>query len=379
MSMEMQLAPHLSDQPSRKAKWDWLTEGIQRDGKDSIGKSKRVVTEIMLDNMEAEINRQLQSGHLTEDTLAAATGAFTTFAYPLVRRVYPKLISQELFTVQPMSQPTGKVFFLDFTYNDSPDAGNRLDVTANFDKDYATSTEGGTVKAVNLGISSITITAEQKKLKAIWSIEAQQDLAAYHGLDMESELMQVLADEIVREIDRILINDAVTNATAGNINFNVNGSPSTLPTEQRAWNEKLYEAIIDANNLIFKKRYKNATWILADTDTCARLEKLNGFKLASISDTAAQIQDGGRHLFGTLQNRWMIYKDPWFTANTMFLGFKGSSFLDAGYVYSPFVPFWTTPLFIDPNDMKPRRGIMSRYAKQMVVGDMFSTVTLTTS
>lgn len=392
MINEVQYAPYMNDLAGRREKWAWLTEGIDERAKTNpLAKRNRIITEIMLENQEAQLRDlahmyglkyRCENGVIVEDTLSTAIGAFTTFAFPLVRRVYPKLLATELFIVQPMVQPTGKVFFVDFLYgqtNQGATAGNRIDVQANFASLYADSTEGGSVNDLNMSVSSVTVTAESKKLKSIWTIEAQQDLAAYHGLDLEGENMQMLADEVTREVDRKLINQCLAGATAGNTNFNISGSPSTLPTERFAYNEQLYEACVDANNLIFKKRYRNANWAIADTDTCGRLEKLQGFKLADLSDSQLQIQHGGRHLFGTLQNRWMIYKDPWFTANTILFGYKGQNFTDAGFIYAPYVPFWTTPLFIDPNDMKPRRGIMSRYAFSMVVGDMYSSLSLTTS
>lgn len=362
------LNPALAEDAARRERWAYLTEGVKDD-------RRRWVTEAMLDNVQA----WTQIPSVREDTLQTNVGAFTTFAFPLIRRIYPRLIATELFSVQPMSQPTGKVFFLDFKYGTGADDGNRIDLKANFNKAFANSSEGASVAEINMDISSTTVTAIEKKLKAEWSIEAQQDLYAYHGLNAESELMAVLGDEILREIDRELIDHAVDNAGAGNVNWDA--APASYATwdysQRRAYDESLYGAIVDANNAIFKKRYRNATWIVADADTCARLEKLEGFKLADNSDANAEIQHGGRHLFGTLKTRWKIYKDPWFTTNKMLLGFKGDSFLDAGLVYAPYIPVYVTPLFVDPATFKPRRGMMSRYAKQMVVSDCFATVTVT--
>jgi len=362
------LNPALCEDTARAAKWAYLTEGI-------TDPRKRWVTEAMLENTES----WTEMPGVREDTLATNVGAFTTFAFPLVRRIYPRLIATDLFSVQPMSQPTGKVFYLDFKYGSGADDGNRIDLKANFSKTYANSSEGSAVKEINMDISSITVTAIQKKLKAEWSVEAQQDLFAYHGLNAESELMSVLGDEILREVDRELIDHAYDNAGAGNTNWDA--APAAYAgwdyQQRRAYDESLYGAIVDANNAIFKLRYRNATWIVADADSCARLEKLEGFKLADNSDTNSEIQHGGRHLFGTLKTRWKIYKDPWFTTNTMLLGFKGDSFLDAGLVYAPFIPVYVTPTFVDPATFKPRRGMMSRYAKQMVVSDCFATVTVT--
>lgn len=387
------MSPSLREVPERKARWEHLTEGICGDKTSRRTIEKRWLTETMLDNMKAwaysaagikTLTGAFGVTSLTEESLVANVNAFTTFAYPLVRRVYPRLISTEIFTVQPMTQPTGKIFYLDFKYGTTgggTTAGDRIDDKTKFNKDYANSTEGGTIKEINWDIADVDVTAEQKKLKAIWSIEAQQDLFSYHGLDAEAELMAVLADELVREIDQTLISDALANVGAGTVTWNA--APAGLdqndPVHVNAYAQTLYSAIVDANNLIYKKRYRNANWIVTDVDTAGRLEKLNGFQLADLSDSQWNVQHGGRQIYGTLKNRWVVYKDPWFPANTMLLGYKGDTFLDAGYVYSPYVPFYVTPSFTDPNDMKPRRGMMSRYGKKMVVSDMFSKIAISTS
>jgi len=255
--------------------------------------------------------------------------------------------------------------------------GDRVDQLGRTAKNYADRVpETGNVNEINFHISSVDISAEEKALKAQWTIEAQQDLRAYHGLDAETELMAVTSDEIIREIDMTLIDDMVANASAGNVNWNIN-APNSAPwtnLDPKVYKATLYDAIVDANNLIFKKRYRNATWIVADADTCTRLEKLEGFKLEETVDDA--LFNIGIHRFGVLKNRWVIYKHPWFQANLMLVGYKGVSWLDTGYVYAPYIPLYTTPLLIDPSTMKPVRGMMSRYAKKCLLGDCYATVTL---
>ena len=93
----------------------------------------------------------------------------------------------------------------------------------------------------------------------------------------------------------------------------------------------------------------------------------------------ATVQSGGRSLFGVLKNRWVIYKDPWYSADAALMGYKGQTFLDAGYVYAPYIPLYVTPLIIDPNDFRPRRGMMTRFAKKMVVSEMYATISVETS
>jgi len=365
----------IEENVERTKKWAYLTEGIE-DGS-NLGRQKRLQIEVLLENMEWYLN------YLQETSQITNVGAFPTFAFPLVRRIFPKLVAQNLCSVQPMSQPTGKAFFLDFRYGTQKgpiDVDARLDQAGSLAKNYADRTpEGGDIAEINFHISSIDISAEEKALKAKWTIEAQQDLRAYHGLDAESELMAVTGDEIIREVDMLIIDDMTNLATAGNVNWNIN-MPAVAPwinIDPKIYKATLYDAIIDANNLIFKKRYRNATWIVSDADTCTRLEKIEGFKLEETVDDA--LFNVGIHRFGVLKNRFVVYKHPWYQTNKMLLGFKGGSWLDTGYVYAPYIPLYTTPLLIDPNTMQPVRGMMSRYAKKMVQGDCFATVTLSSS
>jgi hypothetical protein len=362
----------IEENSERKERWSYLTEALNTE--------KRLQLEVLLDNL-ARI--EFKGKTLEEASYIANVGAFSTFAFPMIRRIFPKLIAQSLCSIQPMTQPSGKVFWLDFKYADTKGAittGDRMDQMGKLGKNYADRTpETGTVAAINFHISSTTVDAEEKALKAEWTLESQQDLKAYHGLDAESELMGVLSDEIIREIDILIIDDMVASMTAGNVNWSIN-MPAIAPwinIDPKIYKATLYDAIVDANNLIFKKRYRNATWVVADADTCTRLEKLEGFKLTETVDDA--IYNIGIHEFGVLRNRWVIYKHPWFQENMMLLGYKGASWMDTGYVYAPYIPLYTTPLITHPDTMKPIRGMMSRYGRKCVNGDCFATVTLISS
>jgi hypothetical protein len=362
----------IEENEPRRNRWAYLTEGLDTE--------KRLQVEVLLDNMQRNI---FMGKSLDEASTLANIGAFATFAFPMIRRIFPKLIAQTLCSVQPMTQPTGKVFFLDFKYGTAKGdiaVDDRLDQKGGSAKSYADRTpETGEVAEINFDIGSDDVSAKEKALKAQWTLEAQQDLKAYHGLDAESELMVVLSDEIIREVDIELIDDMIDSATAGNVNWVVN-MPNEAPwinIDPKIYKATLYDAIVDANNLIFKKRYRNATWIVADSDTCTRLEKLEGFKLTETVDDA--VFNIGIHQFGVLRNRWVIYKHPWFRANKMLLGFKGASWMDTGYVYCPYIPLYTTPLIIHPDTLKPIRGMMSRYGKKVVHGDCFATVSLVQS
>jgi hypothetical protein len=377
--------PHLQDDPARQARWAYMTEGITDD-------YKRVCVEVLLDN-EQNVSRS-RGGALFEDVVTMTNfPAFTTFAFPLIRRVFPRLIANELVSVQPMNQPTGKVFYFDIEYSagGSPTA-QRVDKLVDFEQNnpnlanlYATAAEAAAVPELDLRISSADVSATTRKLKSKWSLESEQDLSAYFGLNAESELMTAISNEIAREIDRDVIADLYSYANsqgAGNVNWSktVPNSAPWTSLSPREWYRTLFDALTDANNLIVKQRYRNANWIVVGADVGAIMEKTDEFRLFPVADPVGQIIYGP-HLFGSVSGRFTVYKDPWLGALgenplQILLGYKGQSALDTGYIYAPYVPLLTTPPFTDPNTMTTVRGMMTRYAKKGVIGPTYATVTV---
>jgi hypothetical protein len=344
------VVPHMQENPARRARWKYLTEGLTD--------HKRVVCEVLLDNQKEALYSRAGRSALFEDVVTTSNvQAFTTFAYPLVRRIFPRLIANDLVSVQPMSQPTGKIFYFDILYSPaqvgSPLAYNRVDIPANFAANnypstpgYASAAEATQVPQLSLQIEEVDVSAITRKLSAKWSMESEQDLFAYHGMNAENELMTALGDEIAREIDRDIIDALFAFAGAGNVtwHYTVPGSGPYSLIDPKAYNRTLMDAIVDANNLIFSQRYRNASWIVVGTTTAARLEKLDEFRLFPAADPVGTIVYGP-HLFGTISGRWTVYKDPWLDvtgsgggpvggAETMLLGYKGTTSLDTGYVYA---------------------------------------------
>lgn len=379
---QLQLMPHLQDDPQRKAKWAYLTDGLKD--------QHRINCEVLLENEERYALGKTKRNPIFEDIITTANfPAFTTFSFPIIRRVFPRLIANELVSVQPMNQPTGKVFYFDITYaaTGSPSVANRVDLLANFSASYAEAAEAATVPEIALKISSADVSAKSKKLKAKWDLESEQDLYAYFGLNAENELMTATSGEIAREIDREVIRDLILFAGAGSTNWSATVPGSYSGLDPKLYRETLYDAIVDANNQIFKKRYRNANWVVADPDTCARLEKLEQFRLFPSPDPTGEIVTGP-HLFGTISSKYLVYKDPWMQASDftpingaaiggMLVGYKGTGPLDTGYVFAPYIPLLTTAPFTDPNDMTTRRGMMTRYAKKGLIPECYATIIIT--
>jgi len=339
-------------------------------------------------------------GAISEDTLSTAFSTFTTSLLPAVRRVYANLIAMELVSVQPLMGPSGYIYWLDHTYNTtvSPiQAGDRLDdpsprtPTSNYaDQGGFPPTEQATIREINFQLKSKLISTISQKLKADWTIEGEQDLRSQWKLDLESEIMPEVANELVRETDRKII-AALLAGAANNVNWNYNGflaGDTTLGTwGQKAYKETLYEAIVDANTYIFKKKFVNADWIVMDADTYARVQKLEQFKIDPLAINS-QV-NMGRIFAGTISNMFKVYVDPFFQANTMLLGIKGTDWKRAVAYYAPYIPLFMSDKYIVSDDFTQfSRGAMSRYAygvlpeaynQSPVKNNGLATVTLTSS
>lgn len=253
------------------------------------------------------------------------------------------------------------------------------------------------IPEIDIKIESIAVTATTRKLRARWSPELAQDLNAYHSMDAEVELTQILSEQIALEIDREILNDLLTQANGANYYWSrapgkfVNkvtgaeilqgtGSPGPQFTGTvREWYETLIETVIDVANEIHRKTLRgSANFIVVSPDVATVLEASVLYKPSYSLDGQGQVGSGfsiGATPVGSLSNRFTVYKDPYFPRNKILVGYKGGSYLETGYVYAPYVPLIVTPTIFAPEDFTPRKGVMTRYGKKMVRSDFYGTVT----
>ena len=214
---------------------------------------------------------------------------------------------------------------------------------------------------INLVIESEAIEAKTRKLKAVWSYEAQQDLRSQHNLDAEAELTAVLAQEINLEIDREVLADLRNNAgTIAAWDFN-----TALGETIKEKYESLYVKIVEISAVIHRKTLRGgANWIVTSPEVASMFETATaGFAPAPSETFTSSL---GIQYVGTVNNRWRLYKDPLFPSNQIMLGYKGDSYMDSGYFYCPYVPLTQTPVVLDPESFCPRKGILTRYGKKML-------------
>jgi hypothetical protein len=255
------------------------------------------------------------------------------------------------------------------------------------------------IPEVDIRIESTSVTATTRKLRARWSPEMAQDLTAFYSIDIEVELTNILSEMITLEIDREILNDLLTQAGAANLYWSrapgkiVNKltgaealqgsvlSPGPMAfTNIQEWYQTLIETISDVANTIYKKTLRgSANFMVTSPDVCTILEHLVTYKPAYRLDSDGQVRDSmtvGAEAVGTLNNRYTVYKDPYFPANKILIGLKGNTFLESGYIYAPYVPLILTPVIYAQEDFTPRKGVMTRYGKRMVRNDFYGTVTV---
>lgn len=216
---------------------------------------------------------------------------------------------------------------------------------------------------VTLSIDSDSVSAATRKLKTSWSLEAAQDLKSVHSIDAESTLTDLMADEMVAEIDREIINDLIIAAAIrADHNFATAAGASVNFTDR---NIALLYKVLEVANIIHRTTLRGpANWMVTSADISSKFEQLNDFRSSD-----AFVQEGldiGIMQAGTIQGKMRLYKDPLFPNCKILLGFKGNSVLDAGYFYAPYIPLLSTPTVLDPNSFTPNKGIMTRYGKKLI-------------
>jgi len=247
----------------------------------------------------------------------------------------------------------------------------------------------GQIPEIDIKVDSVAVTAKTKKLKAKWTPELAQDLNAYHNLDAEVELTSILSEHIALEIDQEILEDLVKGATASTLFWSrlpgkfVNRSTGLAldPTagfpdftgNVSEWYETLIETINDVSAQIHRKTLRGgANFIVCSPEIANLLEFTAGFRGAvTHDDDRGQV---GAVKVGSLSKKFDVYVDPYFPRNVVLAGRKGSSFLESGYVYAPYVPLQMTPTIFGVEDFVPRKGVMTRYAKKMVRPDMYGLV-----
>ena len=222
---------------------------------------------------------------------------------------------------------------------------------------------------VSFQLTSVTVSVEERKLRATWSPELAQDVSAFHNIDAEAELTAILSEQIAAEIDREILRD-LRKAAPWKQRWDYNGwqrigTPSTVYT-QKDWNQTLMTKINVISAQIQKATLRGgANFVVVSAEISAVLNDLEYFHVTDASAESDQYNMGIEKI-GSLQGRYQVIVDPYAPHWSLIMGHHGTSLLDTGYIYAPYVPMALTPTMYNPFNFAPIKGIVTRYAKKLV-------------
>lgn len=229
------------------------------------------------------------------------------------------------------------------------------------------------VPQIDAQLTNSPVVSRREALRILWSADMAASLRSIYGLDAEQELTEALAQQIRFSIDNIVINDLWRIASAGNVVFDAAPASPSIPwfTHQMA----LVKTLQSGSNMVFQETRRGfANWIVAGVDAATIIESHPLF------ESSGNLNGPGVVFSGVLAGKWKVWKNPFLTSTTtgefgsanFLLGFKGNSFYDAGYVYAPWIPFYTTPT-VQLDDMMYRKAVMTHFGRKAVNGLFYAT------
>jgi hypothetical protein len=350
---------------------------------------RRNVTAVILENQEKALRQEKVALHESENAVANADN-YDPVLISLVRRALPNLMAYDVCGVQPMTGPTGLIFAMKSHYTskagteaifneaDTDFSGTGTHAGANpVDGTYTTGTGMATAtgEAVDpaemaFSIEKTSVTAKTRALKAEYTIELAQDLKAIHGLDAESELSNILSQEILAEINREVIRTIYKVAKPGSASTATAGTFDLDVDSNGRWSVERFKGLLfnierDANVIAQETRRGKGNFIVCSSDVASALAMAGVLDYAPALNTDLNVDDTGNTFAGVLNGRYKVYIDP-YSANTgaasqfYTVGYKGTSAYDAGIFYCPYVPLQQVRA-IDPTDFQPKIGFKTRY------------------
>jgi len=231
---------------------------------------------------------------------------------------------------------------------------------------------------ITIRFSSVTVNTITRKLRAHWTPELAQDLEAYHSIDAEAEMTALLSEHVAAEIDREIIIDLINGAPfKARWDYKGLANNANFFGTQKDWNQTLITRINELSAQIHKATLRGgANWVVCSAEAGAIFDDLEYFHVDTSASPESEKYNLGVEKIGNLGSRYVVYKDPYLPANIVLLGHKGNTFLEAGYVYAPYIPMQLTQVITDPNDLTPRKGILTRYGKKMVNNRFYGVISI---
>jgi len=350
--------------------------------------TKDALLEGLTGNRRASMNVCLENTRrsLTESATAGATSAgnvatLNRVILPVIRRVMPTVIANEIIGVQPMTGPVGQIHTLRVRYADSGDnvtageealspfkiaaaySGNNVD--SNPKANTTAAMEGTPGKRMSIQILKSPVEAKSRKLSARWTFEAAQDAQAQQGIDIEAEIMAALAQEITAEIDQEILASLRGLASVEQTydQSMVSGTATFVGDEHAA----LAIQINRVSNLIAQRTRRGAgNWAVVSNQALTILQSATTSAFARTTEGTFEAPTNTKFV-GTLNGAMRIYVDAYMTDgssqddNQVLIGYKGASEADAAAFYCPYIPLMSSGVVLDPATFEPVVGFLTRY------------------
>jgi hypothetical protein len=324
--------------------------------------------------------------YLAESATAGATSAgnvatLNRVILPVIRRVLPTVIANELVGVQPMTGPVGQIHTLRVRYSDTFTGATGDSTTAgeealspfkiaegysgntNGVADATAAKEGVAGNRLSIQILKQTVEAKTRKLSARWTFEAAQDAQAQQGIDIEAEIMAALAQEITAEIDQEVLRSLGTlAASAGNTHAYNQGGVSGVATFVGDEHAALAVGINRVANVIAQRTRRGAgNWAVVSPQALTILQSATTSAFARTTEGTFEAPTNTKFV-GTLNSAMKVYVNTYAADNSaIVVGYKGSSESDAAAFYCPYIPLMSSGVVLDPATFEPVVSFMTRY------------------
>ena len=332
--------------------------------------------DVVLENTRKYLSEQATAGA----TSAGNVATLNRVILPVIRRVMPTVIANEIVGVQPMTGPVGQIHTLRVRYADTTTGGatniasgdealSPFKIASSYSgndsdpaKGAATATlEGAAGKKLNVQILKQVVEAKSRKLSARWTFEAAQDAQAQQGIDIEAEIMAALAQEITAEIDQEILTSLRSLAGSAAAAFDqsaVSGTATFVGDEHAA----LAVLINQQANLIAQRTRRGAAnWAVVSSEALTILQSATTSAFARSTEGVFEAPTNTKFV-GTLNNSMRVYVDGYAgTGTDVLVGYKGSSEADAAAFYCPYIPLMSSGVVLDPATFEPVVSFLTRY------------------
>jgi hypothetical protein len=345
-----------------ESNWSATKEALM----EGLSGQRQKTMDVVLENAK----RQLSEAATTGATGAGSVATLNKVMLPLIRRVMPSVIANELVGVQPMSGPVGQIHTLRVRYAESgggATAGDEALSPFKLASSYAGSpdatavAEGTPGRKMSIQILKETVEAKTRRLSARWTFEAAQDAEAMHGVDVEAEIMQALAQEIVVEIDQEIIGSLRSLAGTGsnNLDFGSLSGQSVYVGDRHA--ALAIEINRSANRIAARTRRGAGNYVVVSPEALTILQSASTSTFARTTEGSFEAPTNTKFV-GTLNGTIKVFVDNYAAdGSDILVGYKGSSETDAPAFYCPYVPLMSTGPVMDPATFEPVVSFMTRY------------------